>query len=198
MAGAPGFFRPRMPAAMLPFSSRPALSFDDTGPLAAKLKELVGYDYLNGRGPRLSVGATDVETGKFAYFDSARMRLDVRHLMASGALPPGCVPVQIDGRFYWDGGLFSNTPLRYVMENAEADALCIFQIDLFNAEREIPRDLADVQQREKDIRYFSRTRLTTDRCRHLHALRAAADRLPAELRDDPDLALLRAAGPTVG
>ncbi|TNF18278.1 MAG: patatin-like phospholipase family protein [Rhodobacteraceae bacterium] len=199
LAGAPGFFRPRPPLALWPFARHPALSFYDTAPLAATLNALVDFDYLNDSGPRLSVGATDIETGNFAYFDSAEMRLNARHIMASGALPPGFPPVEIDGHFYWDGGLVSNTPLQYVMQNAGSDALCIFQIDLFSARGEVPGDIADVQQREKDIRYSSRTRLTTDRYRHLHQLRAAAERLaaklPAEMRADPDLALLREAGP---
>lgn len=199
LTGAAGFFRPHLPMALWPFAVHPALSFYDTTPLEATLEAKVDFDYLNDKGPRLSVGATDIETGNFTYFDSAGMRLDARHIMASGALPPGFPPVEIDGRFYWDGGLVSNTPLQYVMENAGTDPLCIFQIDLFSARGDVPGDIADVQQREKDIRYSSRTRLTTDRYRHLHALRAAAERLarklPKELQADPDLARLRAAGP---
>lgn len=197
--GAPGFFRPRPPADFWPFGSVRTLSVYDTSPLEETLRDLVDFDYLNTAGPRISIAAVDVETGNFANFDSRKIRIDVRHVMASGALPPGFPPVEIDGRFYWDGGLLSNTPLQYVMENAGVAPLCVFQIDLFSARGARPDDLADVQQREKDIQYSSRTRLTTDRYRQLHAIRAAADRLakklPEELRSDPDLALLRAAGP---
>ncbi|MAU48465.1 MAG: hypothetical protein CMP09_27385 [Yangia sp.] len=201
MAGAPGFFRPRFPGTVWPLGPKPALSIYDTSPLEATLIELVDFDLLNDHGPRLSIGATDVETGNFTYFDSRTTRIDVRHIMASGALPPGFPPVEIDGRYYWDGGLVSNTPLQYVIEQAEGDQpLCVLQIDLFNARGTVPTDVLDVQQREKDIRYSSRTRLTTDRYRELHALRVAADRLaaklPEDLRDDEDLALLRAAGPS--
>lgn len=200
MAGAPGFFRPRLPGAFWPFGAHQVLGFYDTSPLVETLTELVDFDLLNDKGPRLSVGATDVETGNFVYFDSRATRIDVRHIMASGALPPGFPPVEIDGRYYWDGGLVSNTPLQYIMEHPEGDQpLCILQIDLFNARDGIPADVLEVQQREKDIRYSSRTRLTTDRYRELHALQAAAERLaaklPAKLKDDEDLALLRAAGP---
>ncbi|MFD1342595.1 DUF3734 domain-containing protein [Litorisediminicola beolgyonensis] len=196
LAGAPGFFRPRMPTEFWPFGSAPSLSFYDTAPLKATLEELVDFDLLNSGGPRLCVGATDVETGNFVYFDSRKTRIDARHIMASGALPPGFPPVEIDGRHYWDGGLVSNTPLQYVMEEAEGDQpLCVFQVDLFNARGGLPTDVIDVQQREKDIRYSSRTRLTTDRYRDLHALHLAAERLaaklPDDLRDDPDLAQLR-------
>ncbi len=201
LAGAPGFFRPRLPAAFWPWFAAPALSFYDTAPLEETLNELVDFDLLNDSGPRLCVGATDVETGNFAYFDSRSLRIDARHIMASGALPPGFPPVEIDGRHYWDGGLVSNTPLQYVMEQAEGDQpLCVFQVDLFNARDALPKDVIEVQQREKDIRYSSRTRLTTDRYRELHALRSAAERLAAKLpdtlKDDPDLALLRTAGPS--
>lgn len=201
MVGAPGFFRPRMPVAFWPFAPAPALSLYDTTPLEATLNDLVDFDLLNATGPRLCVGATDVETGNFTYFDSRDTRIDARHIMASGALPPGFPPVEIDGRFYWDGGLVSNTPLQYVMERAEGETpLCIFQVDLFNARGGLPVDVIDVQQRQKDIQYSSRTRLTTDRYRQLHALQAAAERLAAKLpdtlKDDPDLALLREAGPS--
>ncbi|WP_340109597.1 patatin-like phospholipase family protein [Pikeienuella sp. HZG-20] len=197
--GAPGFFRPRPPTAFSPFGRAQALSVYDTAPLEETLRELVDFDYLNAEGPRISIAAVDVETGNFANFDSRKIRIDARHVMASGALPPGFPPVEIDGRSYWDGGLLSNTPLQYVMENAGAEPLCIFQIDLFSARGARPENLADVRQREKDIRFSSRTRLTTDRYRQLHAIRAAADRLaeklPEALRADPDLAVLRAAGP---
>jgi NTE family protein len=198
-AGAPGFFKPRAPAAFWPFGTNQALSFYDTSPLETTLNELVDFDYLNNAGPRLSIGAVDIETGNFAYFDSKKTPIDARHIMASGALPPGFAPVEIDGRFYWDGGLVSNTPLQFVMENSGSEPLCIFQIDLFSATGALPEDIADVQQREKDIRFSSRTRLTTDKYIELHNIHAAAERLanklPKELRTDPDLALLLAAGP---
>ncbi|MFX0546002.1 patatin-like phospholipase family protein [Roseovarius sp. S1116L3] len=197
--GVPGFFRPRNPAQFLLVGCPQPLSVYDTQPLHDTLQALVDFDYLNEKGPRLSVGAVDVLTGNFAYFDSAKQRIGPEHIMASGALPPGFPPVEIDGRFYWDGGMVSNTPLQFVMENAQADPLCIFQIDLFSARGALPGNLADVQQREKDIRYSSRTRLTTDRYRQLHDISRAAERLaqklPKEFQSDADLALLREAGP---
>lgn len=198
MTGAPGFFTPRSPASFLPFLKTAPLSIYDTSPLTTTLGELVDFDYLNDAGPRLSVGAVDVESGNFVNFDSAETRIGPEHVMASGALPPGFPPIEIDGRLYWDGGLLSNTPLEYVMENAGSEPHCIFQIDLFCARGDAPKNLADVQQREKDIRFSSRTRLTTDKYTQLHAIRAAADRLaeklPEELRTDPDLAFLRSIG----
>ncbi|NIZ12735.1 patatin-like phospholipase family protein [Phaeobacter sp. HF9A] len=197
--GVPGFFTPRWPASFLPFVPHPAISVYDTSPLRKTLLDFVDFDYLNTKGPRLSIGAVDVETANFAYFDSAAMEITPDHIMASGALPPGFAPVEIDGRFYWDGGLVSNTPLQFVMDNLGAEPTLIFQIDLFSARGNAPESLADVGQREKDIRFSSRTRLTTDRYRDLHRLRASANRLAAKLPDalkqDPDLLALQAAGP---
>ena len=198
--GVPGFFRPRFPWAGFTWGGgMRGTSYYDTSPLRDTLLKLVDFVWLNDHGPRLSIGAVDVETGNFIYFDSTTTRIGPEHIMASGALPPGFAAVEIGGRSYWDGGLVSNTPLQYVLENAGADPICVFQVDLFSARGEVPRTLAEVGQRQKDIQYSSRTRLTTDRFSQLHDLRAAADRLAARLPDnlvtDPDLALLRAAGP---
>ena len=198
--GVPGFFKPRLPAlAFMPGGLASMTSFYDTAPLADTLREVVDFDYLNTHGPRLSVGAVHVSTGNFAYFDSATQRIGPEHIMASGALPPGFPPVEIDGHWYWDGGLVSNTPLQYIMEQADGEPLCVFQIDLFSAHGDLPGTMAEVQQREKDIRFSSRTRLTTDRYRQLNGLSMAAERLwaklPKELQDDPDLAFIRAATP---
>ena len=198
-AGVPGFFSPNPVTDFLPFAGRPALSVYDTAPLRETLLEFVDFDYLNARGPRLSVGAVDVETANFIYFDSRETRIGPEHIMASGALPPGFPPVEIGGRHYWDGGLVSNTPLQYVMAELDREPVCIFQVDVFSASGRMPRSLSEVAQREKDIRYSSRTRLTTDRYRQLHAIRAAVTRLAAKLppdfRDDPDLAALQDLGP---
>lgn len=197
--GVAGFFRPRTIASFLPFVGPPALSVYDTSPVRKTLGELVDFDYLNDHGPRLSVGAVEIETANFAYFDSLTTTITPDHIMASGALPPGFAPVEIDGRLYWDGGLVSNTPLQFVMDNLGRDPVCIFQVDLFSAAGSVPKNMPEVAQREKDVRYSSRTRLTTDRYRQLHDIRAAVHRLgaklPKTLQDDPDLAFLRATGP---
>jgi NTE family protein len=194
--GVPGFFAPRFPPAMLRAPGGPAAtSHYDTEPLARTLADLVDFSLIGKRGVRLSVGAVDVETGNFAYFDSDHGPLTPAHVMASGALPPGFPPVEIDGRLYWDGGIVSNTPLHYVMEeHRSAEPMCIFQVDLFSARGPVPRTLAEVAQREKEIRYSSRTRMNTDMERELAEVRAAlarlARRLPPELRDDADLRFL--------
>jgi NTE family protein len=193
--GVPGFFAPRIPPAVWqPPGSPGAISYYDTAPLRRTLERLVDFDLLNSGTVRLSVGAVNVRTGNFAYFDSAKQRIDVRHIMASGALPPGFAPVEIDGEHYWDGGLVSNTPLQYVLDLPGKQRRTVFQVDLFAARGPLPTTLAEVSEREKDIRYSSRTRLGTtnelDRQVMAQAAQRLIARLPAALKNDPDVRAL--------
>ena len=196
MFGAPGFFKPRIVNPFAPGSSG-ALSFYDTAELKSTLERLVDFDRVNDRTPktmRFSCGAVNIRTGNFAYFDSMKDRILPEHIMASGALPPGLPPIEIDGEFYWDGGLVSNTPLQYVIDEDGKDDILAFQVDLFSARGPIPGSLLEAAEREKDIRYSSRTRLGTDIMKRRQEIGAAALRLakalPAEWRKNPDLALL--------
>ncbi|MBO9623533.1 MAG: patatin-like phospholipase family protein [Sphingomonas sp.] len=195
-AGVPGFFAPRIfpPVFALPGSPE-ALSFYDTAALRGTLDALIDWDLLNDGPIRLAVGAVDIESGNFRYFDTRHERLDARHVMASGALPPGLPPVEIDGRLYWDGGLVSNTPLTHVLDN-QVEPLLVFQVDLFAAAGDRPRTLTDVFAREKEIRYSSRTRTITDERMRLRrereAIRKVLDKLPPELKDDADVRRLEA------
>ena len=193
--GVPGFFTPRFPPAPLqPRGSLEAISYYDTGPLQQTLERLVDFDRINSGAVRLSVGAVNIRTGNFEYFDSSKQRIDVRHIMASGALPPGFAPVEIDGEYYWDGGLVSNTPLQYVLDQHSKRRRCVFQVDLFAATGALPTTLAEVTEREKDIRFSSRTRLNTTMELDLQVIAQAAQRLisklPPALRDDPDVRAL--------
>ena len=190
-AGVPGFFHPRLlPPMFAPPRSEGALSFYDSTPLAATLDAHVDWDRLNSGATRLSVGAVNVETGNFRYFDTASERIDARHIMASGALPPGLPPVEIDGCWWWDGGLVSNTPLSHVLEHQSEDLL-VFQVDLFPARGDLPHTIIDVHSREKDIRYSSRTRQVTDQLIRLRkereAIRKVLAKLPEALREDADV-----------
>jgi len=192
--GIPGFFRPHM----LPFwaaapGSAEALSYYDTDPLRETLDRLVDWDLLNHGPMRFSIGAVDVESGNFVYFDNQdprwRGEIDARHVMASGALPPGLPPVEIDGRHYWDGGVVSNTPLAHVLDHQKEDLL-IFQVDLFPAEGPMPKEMTAVWSRQKDIQYSSRTRQVTDlylRVRGIHgAIAKLLEALPPEQRALPE------------
>jgi NTE family protein len=194
--GIPGFFSPRLvPPVFQAKGTLGALSYYDTFPLKETLSELIDFRLINNGGPRLSIGAVHIKTGNIIYFDSAAREIRVEHIMASGALPPGFPPVMVDGEAYWDGGLVSNTPLQFVLDNrATGDDMCIFQVDLFSARGSVPETIFDVSEREKEIRYSSRTRFSTSSARDLLRLRMAARRLaekvPDALRDDPDLQLL--------
>lgn len=197
MFGIPGFFSPRM---ISPFFSWPgtdsATSFYDTAPLRETLLELVNFDLINNGPIRLSVGAVNVRSGNFRYFDSTMDKITVDHIMASGALPPGFPPVLIDGEYYWDGGLVSNTPLYHVIDAADRSMnLCIFQVDLFSSEGLLPRTLLEAAEREKEIRFSSRTRMGTAAAMSEQKLRKAAmnllAKLPPEMQNDPDVMILK-------
>lgn len=195
LLGVPGFFSPRFPPAPFqPSGTLGAISYYDTAALKETLLRLVDFDLLNSGAVRLSVGAVNVRTGNFQYFDSAKQRIDVRHIMASGALPPGFPPVEIDGEHFWDGGLVSNTPLQHVLDQPGKRRRVIFQVDLFAATGGLPTTLAEVTEREKDIRFSSRTRLNTTTELNLQVISQAARRLiaklPRAMRDDPDVLAL--------
>ncbi len=202
--GQPGFFRPRPPLAWL---GTPApISFYETAPLRATLEELVDFDRINHRAgdpgfaPRLSLGAVEVETGNMVYFDSKLATPDAPitalHVMASGALPPGFPGITIGAHTYWDGGLVSNTPLQYVLAERPRKSSLIFQVDLFPSRGPAPTTLDEVAEREKDIRFSSRTRTGTNDAGHRQEMRgkvrAFLDQLPENLRADPIAAELEA------
>jgi NTE family protein len=196
--GVPGFFTPRMvPPFLAPDGSIGALSFYDTQPLKATLEELVDFTLINRNGGvRLSLGAVDLRTGNSVYFDSKEMPIRAEHVLASGALPPSFPPVEIDGELYWDGGIVSNTPLWYVLDADSRMNALIFQVDVFSGAGEAPKNLAEVQERAKDIQYASKTRFNTNRMKELEALRGSLRRvlhkLPEDLRNDPDVRKLAA------
>src|SRR5579863_1144392 len=201
--GTPGFFAPRVPPAPLwPKGSHEAQSFYDTAPLRKTLERLVDFDRINDLKCRLSVGAVGVATGNLKYFDNVELnrqgkRIGPEHIMASGALPPGFPSVLIDGEHYWDGGIASNTPLDYVLDAETKNDLLIFQVDLFSARGPLPKSMMDAAEREKDIRFSSRTRMSTDKNRQIHnarrAVRDLIEKLPDQLKDDPSVAFLREA-----
>ncbi len=193
--GIPGFFEPRMSPALMMGAAAPMLSYYDTSPLKATLERLVDFDRINRREMRFSVGAVNVRTGNIVYFDNGSTTIRPEHIMASGALPPGFPPVHIDGDDYWDGGIVSNTPLQYVLdEHVRSRRLLVLQVDLFSARGAMPRTLGDVAARQKDIQYSSRTRMNTDalaaNVNLQQALAALLERLPAHLRREPDVAAL--------
>jgi NTE family protein len=198
--GVPGFFRPRFPPAPLwPQGSPQSQSYYDTTPLRATLERLVDFDRINDLKARLSVGAVSVTTGNFKYFDNFEFKksgkkIGPEHIMASAALPPGFPSVEIEGEHFWDGGIASNTPLDYVLDESVNSDLLIFQVDLFSARGPMPISLLEAAEREKDIRFSSRTRMNTDKNREVHnarmALRELIGKLPDDLKNDPSVEIL--------
>jgi len=199
MVGVPGFFVPRVPPpAFMPDGAPGALSVYDVDPLRTTLGRLVDFDLIKRREVRLSVGAVNVRTGNSTYFDNLQTRIRPEHVLASGALPPAFAPVEIDGEYYWDGGIVSNTPLWYAVDHSPALNVLIVQVDLFSAEGELPQNLDQVMERYKDIMYSSKTRFDTAHVREIQrqrgALRRLLQKLPTHLRADPDFKTLEAAG----
>jgi NTE family protein len=175
-----------------------ATSFYDTGALKRTLERLVDFDLLNAGAVRFSVGAVNVRTGNFVYFDNTTRAIRPEHVMASGALPPGFPAIEIDGEYYWDGGLVSNTPLQWVVEGRPRYDTLAFQVDLWSAAGEFPRNMLEVMTREKEIRYSSRTRAGTHQFKHVQRLRRTVagllEKLPDDLKNSPEAKLLRADG----
>ena len=195
--GAPSFFAPRLPLPMpWEVNRADAVSYYDVSPLKVTLERLVDFDRINAGGTRLSVGAVNVRTGNFVYFDTTTHRIAPEHIIASGSLPPGFPATEIEGECYWDAGLVSNTPLQWVLDSRPRRDTLAFQIDLWNAKGELPRNLLDADVRTKEIRFSSRTRAGIDLYKYAQKLRIAIatllERLPDELRDLPEVALLAA------
>src|ERR1700733_6578805 len=198
-SGACGFFTARFPGPWLhPAGTIAATSFYDTSCLGQTLEDLVDFDRINAQQVRFSVGAVNVRSGNFVYFDTTTHTIGPEHIMASAALPPGFPAIEIEGEHYWDGGSVSNTPLQWIVEsNPHFDTLA-FQVDLWNARGELPRTIAEVGTRQKEIQYSSRTRASTDNFEHIQQLRRALadlfEKLPETLRDGPEAQLLRPLG----
>ena len=205
--GQPGFFDPRWPSPLLaPPGTPEATSLYNTAPLRETLLRLVDFDLLNSGTMRFAAGATNVESGNFAYFDNAETDIAPEHIMASGALPPALPMVRIGDQRFWDGCLVSNTPLTHLLDHLGSRDTLVFEVDLFNARGPLPRDIQEAMGRIKDIQYSSRTRLAVDMHTQRHAmrlrLRALLDRMPEaaltaddralrrELADMPEVAIL--------
>jgi NTE family protein len=194
--GQPGFFKPRI---NFPWTTSTdadhATSLYDTSQLRNTLLGVVDFDLLNSGTTRLSVGAVNVETGNNIFFDTQNERLTPEHIMASGALPPALPMVKIGDAHYWDGGIVSNTPLQYLLDQEEDMSALVFQVDLFNAKGPLPTNLQQVAARQKDITYSSRTRHATTAFKRVLSLRKqladALQRVPASRLRPGEAELMR-------
>lgn len=200
--GVPGFFEPRTfnPFALGMAVSPEDASFYNTDVLRKTLHQFVDFDYLNNKevGIRLTISAVKVTCGSLVTFDSDHLNICAEHIMASGALPPGFPPVRIDGDLYWDGGLYSNTPLEIVLEDEpRQDTLCMM-VDLWHADGPEPRTYEEVQTRQKDVTFASRSQRHIETYLKQYALRKMArelyERLPPAMRKPADHRQLAALG----
>jgi NTE family protein len=198
-AGVASFYRPRMPTPWLqPAGGAKATSYYDTRSLQTTLERLVDFDLINASDMRFSVGAVNVRSGNFVYFDTITHTVRPEHILASAALPPGFPPIEIEGEHYWDGGLVSNTPLQWVLQFGPRQDTLAFQVDLWSARGQFPRNMAEVTTRQKEILYSSRTRDNTNRFTASQTIRHAVEsllkKLPEEMKGCPEAEILGSFG----
>jgi NTE family protein len=198
--GVNGFYKPN-PAAMMGIRTEVGIdraSYYSTAPLRNTLLELLDFDYLNAKHTRLTVGAVNARTGEMKYFDSRQIPLGPEHVMASGALPPGFPAIRVDGEPYWDGAIYSNTPIEVVLDdNPRRDSL-IFSANVWQPHGSEPQSLWQVLTREEEIVYSSRAKSHIRRQEQIHRLRhiirELAAMLPEGQRIDPQIKELTAYG----
>jgi NTE family protein len=199
-AGLPGFFAPN-PMAFL--GTRAVLGADragyySTAPLEKTLTELIDFPLINRCKPRLTVGAAHVRSSRMTYFDGRDMQIGVKHIMASGALPPAFPAVRIDGELYWDGGILSNTPTEVIFDDHPRKSSLIFAVHMWNPDGAEPETMWEVMHRQKDIQYSSRVathiarQMQSHRLRHV--IRELVARLPETARASQEVRELAANG----
>ena len=199
-SGLPSIFRPNPAAFVSPHAplGPERASYYSVEPLVKTLRDLVDFDRINSGSARLTVGACDVQTGEMRYFDSREQPLGLRHVLASGALPPAFPAVRIDGKLYWDGGILSNTPVEAVFDDARRRSSVVFAVHLWNPHGPEPVSIWEVTNRQKDLQYSSRAASHTKRQGQRHQLRHViaelARILPEETRRDPPMAELASHG----
>ena len=186
VGGVPGFFKPNLLAHWgmdLPMGSDQA-GYYSTVPLQKTLLELVDFGRINREGPRFAVGAAHVRTSEMRYFDSRTSEISVRHVLASGALPPAFPAIRVDGELFWDGGVLSNTPTEIVFDdNPRRDAL-IFAAHMWNPVGPEPGSIWEVLHRHKDIQYSSRIASHVVRQKQTHRMRHVISQLAARLSEN--------------
>ncbi|KTD36044.1 patatin-like phospholipase [Legionella nautarum] len=196
MNGTTDFFAPRVPAPFFqPDGTIEATSFYDTTKLKTTLEHFIDFDRINQEGTRFSIGAVNISSGNFIYFDNDKDIIRPEHVLASGSLPPGFAATEIDGEFYWDGGLISNTPLQWIVDGDTRQDTLVFQVDLWSARGTMPRNLRGAMTRQKEIQYSSRTRAATTQFKRLqqarYTLSKLLKKLPSELQEMEEVKTLR-------
>ena len=200
VGGLPAFFAPNPMAFLNQHATlgAEAAGYYSVDPMRETLADLIDFDEVN-RGPvRLTVGASRVTSSEMVYFDSRDMPLDLRHIMASGALPPAFPAVRIDGEPYWDGRSLSNTPVEVVFDDKPRRNSMVYAVHIWNPHGPEPETIWEVMNRQKDVQYSSRSASHIKRQRQLHRLRHVITELsallPADQRQTPEVAELAAYG----
>ncbi len=198
--GISGFFKPN-PLAFLGLHvplAPDAAGYYSTKPLERTLGELVDFKRLSNCAPRLTVGAANLRTSQMRYFDSREEKLDARHIMASGALPPAFPPIRIDGELHWDGGILSNTPVEAVFDDHPRKNSLVIAVHIWNPQGQEPDSIWQVMNRQKEIQYSSRAVSHILRQKQIHRMRHViaelAKRLPESERRDPEVRAMAAYG----
>ncbi|KTC77101.1 patatin-like phospholipase family protein [Legionella brunensis] len=190
--GLDGFFKPRfMPPHALTHETPDKLSYYDTSELRSTLERLIDFDRINDKKVTLCLGAVNITTGEMEFFNNQLMTITTDHIMASGALPPGFPAVKIGEDYYWDGGIYANTPLVTVLDALpEQDTLC-FVVDCFSLKGPLPQTMDQMEERQKDIRYASHSRRLTNVYTSRQNLQAAINylgtKLTPEAKADPEV-----------
>ena len=161
--GVPNFFLPRRMPAIYTIAKRPEdVGYYDAAPLKTTLERLVDFDLINQKTIQFSIGAANVRTGSPATFDNLDEKITVEHVMASASLPPGFAPTRVDGEYYWDGAVVSNTPMQCVIDSSPSRSELVFQVDLWDFERRSAARHAfrlftrDGDARREPAQYFAR------------------------------------------
>ena len=196
--GVPAFFKPN-PWAFLGVGLTPeSAGYYSTAPLERTLREVIDPEVLGSSSVRLTVGAANVRTAEMRYFDSRDTPLTIRHIMASGALPPAFPAIRIDGELYWDGGILSNTPVEAVFDDNPRRSGLVFTVNIWQPNGQEPADMVRVVSRQKDLQYASRATAQVQRQKQIHRLRHViaelAREVPDERRDSPEIRRLAAFG----
>jgi NTE family protein len=192
--GIDGFFKPNLRAAgdVNAEVGVEQAAFYSTEPLRDTLASLIDFDYINdAKNGRLTLGAVSVVSGEMGYFDSRDKPLGIEHVMASGALPPAFPAIRIDAEAYWDGGIYSNSPIEAVMDDRPRRNSLIFSANVWHPQGPEPQSVWQVMGRQKDIQYASRDKSHVRRQQQIHRLRHVirelGKHLPAAKRDDAEL-----------
>ena len=191
MQGTPGLFSARpFPPINSPAASPSLVSYYDISPLKTMLAKLVNFDLINSNSMRLSVGAANVRTGASTYFNNYEHPISMLHILASASLPPGFPPTEINGEYYWDGAVVSNTPMQHVIDTRQRNSALIFQVDLWDPNGEVPLDIPSAFLRATEIHSASRVNISLEQYKKMEKFRNALcsffDRLPKQYQNDPD------------